>query len=235
MSRIRQRNFTRAERALMYIGVLSGKSLDWINEQLVHSQTQLGQIERLLPESSYKMLRTGYASYFVKQVTFTTGEDNSPFSLTIDQVDWDLITETIVAPAAVSTLASEHSEDEEFDESSEPETSKPFGEKDPLITIRPVYHWEICGESFHESELEDWLDEQWEDFQGIYENVPCIKLVRTKIHSGKLVRHETWYGHRHAEIRQYLAEDWPQKVYACKRHRDQLQFLESFLKEKGIF
>jgi hypothetical protein len=242
MARVRRRNFTRAERALMYVGMLGDRGLDWINEQLAHSQQQLGLDERLMPESSYLMLEAGYGPYFVKQSTFTTGEDNSPFSLTIDQIDWDLICDTIVTPAAVSTLKRVHTEVEAtLEENIDTWEKIPWGQDDPDIEKKPVYHWNLLGDNVHEKYLEEWLEENYKSFKGTHEDTAVIKLIRTKWHllkdkKGKELRtHETHLGHRHRELRIGLQDDWPQEVHLCKRHKNQISFIESFLKEKGIF
>tara|TARA_B100001123_G_C14357108_1_gene649437 strand:- start:74 stop:319 length:246 start_codon:yes stop_codon:yes gene_type:complete len=54
------RNYTKAERALIYMGVLAGKSNSEINEVLVKDQQKIGMEVRMLPESSYDMLRNQY-------------------------------------------------------------------------------------------------------------------------------------------------------------------------------
>ena len=54
------RNYTRSERALVYMGILAGKTLEEINESLEVDQKKLGVPLRLLPQSSFDMLRNRY-------------------------------------------------------------------------------------------------------------------------------------------------------------------------------
>lgn len=54
------RNYTKAERALIYLGILSHQTRETINHWLAESQNKLGVEPRLMPESSYKMVRDRY-------------------------------------------------------------------------------------------------------------------------------------------------------------------------------
>jgi len=58
---MRARRYTAGERAVCVVGVLSGKSLMDINEQLRVDAERSGSTLRLLPESSFDMLRRKYA------------------------------------------------------------------------------------------------------------------------------------------------------------------------------
>jgi hypothetical protein len=56
-----RRRYTAGERAVCTVGVLAGKSLPEINEQLRQDAERSGGTLRTLPESSHEMLRRAYA------------------------------------------------------------------------------------------------------------------------------------------------------------------------------
>jgi len=58
---MRGRNYTAGERAVSILGVLSGKSLMEINEQLRQDAERNGGTLRPLPESSFTILKKAYA------------------------------------------------------------------------------------------------------------------------------------------------------------------------------
>lgn len=59
----RGRNFTPDERALALRIIMSGGTLDEVNNQLVSHQKAEGLSERAMPESSYSMVKNTYAKY----------------------------------------------------------------------------------------------------------------------------------------------------------------------------
>jgi hypothetical protein len=87
----RGRNYTAGERAVCTLGVLSGKSLMEINEQLrVDSERSNGTL-RLLPESSYKMLKQRYAPHLA-------------LGLGMGPLGWDEVWKHITEPKPVGEL-----------------------------------------------------------------------------------------------------------------------------------
>ena len=59
----RGRNFTPDERALMVRAITQGDPLDEVNKQLRSHQAAEGLTERLMPESSYLMMKNTYVKY----------------------------------------------------------------------------------------------------------------------------------------------------------------------------
>ena len=59
----RGRNFTPDERLIAMKVVMSGGSLDEVNTQLEAHQKSMGLSERLVPESSFSMMKNTYSRY----------------------------------------------------------------------------------------------------------------------------------------------------------------------------
>lgn len=59
----RGRNFTPDERAIMLKGVMSGGTIEDVNQQLASHQKAEGLTPREMPESSFSMMKNTYVKY----------------------------------------------------------------------------------------------------------------------------------------------------------------------------
>ena len=56
----RQRNYTKGERAIIYAAVAAGATIDEVNDALADEQQVTGMSARVLPQSSYDMVKNKY-------------------------------------------------------------------------------------------------------------------------------------------------------------------------------
>lgn len=56
------RNYTKGERAIIYLGIAAGASLDEINFSLGAEQARTGMSPRTVPQASYDMVKKQYLS-----------------------------------------------------------------------------------------------------------------------------------------------------------------------------
>jgi hypothetical protein len=84
------RNYTKAERAFIIMGILAGVSRDELNDKLLEDQRKTGQTIRIINENSFKMLHARY--------------------LPIIQNDLDKIWEHINHPKSISQLIAENNQ-----------------------------------------------------------------------------------------------------------------------------
>ena len=75
------RNYTKAERAFIIMGILAGVSREELNDKLLEDQMKTGQTIRIINESSFAMLQGRYLPIIQNDIDKIWGHINHPKSI----------------------------------------------------------------------------------------------------------------------------------------------------------
>ena len=78
---MRSRNYTIAERAVILIGLMANRSLEEINDMLVKDQQRMGIATRVVPVSSYNIMKRCYLQHISSDPDLMWSHISNPQSI----------------------------------------------------------------------------------------------------------------------------------------------------------
>ena len=79
---MKNRNYTIAERAVILIGLMANRSLDEINDMLLKDQKRMGISRRVVPLSSYNIMKRCYLKHISANPEVMWSHISNPQSIT---------------------------------------------------------------------------------------------------------------------------------------------------------